>query len=101
MVMSGDTLCDGSTSRLEAILLIHDKFLRCLMLSGANKDRYAALKSDLHNQYGFGMSYTDVFTKSHVWKFGLKSIDLKYAHYSRDSGLTADMITGGFKFVME
>ncbi|MGB5264286.1 MAG: DUF3570 domain-containing protein [Lutimonas sp.] len=53
------------------------------------------------NQYGFGVSYTDVFTKSHIWKFGLKSIDLKYAHYSRNSGLTADMITGGFKFVME
>jgi len=68
-------------------------------------DKYYTSDYDLSkfsaNQYGFGMSYTDVFTKSHVWKFGLKSIDLKYAHYSRDSGLTADMITGGFKFVME
>jgi hypothetical protein len=31
------------------------------MLSGANRDRYAALKSDLHNQYGYG---TDLYPKS-------------------------------------
>jgi hypothetical protein len=37
-----------------AILLVWDKFLGCLMLSGANRDRYANLKSELHNQYGFG-----------------------------------------------
>lgn len=68
-------------------------------------DKYYTSDYDLSefsaNQFGFGMSYIDVFTKSHIWHFGLKSIDLKYAHYSRDSGLTADMITGGFKFVME
>jgi hypothetical protein len=31
------------------------------MLSGANRDRYAALKADFHNQYGFG---TDLYPKS-------------------------------------
>jgi hypothetical protein len=31
------------------------------MLSGANRDRYAILKSDLHNQYGYG---TDLYPKS-------------------------------------
>ena len=37
-----------------AILLVWDEFLGCLMLSGANRDRYANLKSELHNQYRFG-----------------------------------------------
>jgi hypothetical protein len=38
---------------LLAITQCRDKFLGCLMLSGANKDSYAALKLDLNNQYGF------------------------------------------------
>jgi hypothetical protein len=39
---------------LIAIKQCCDEFLGCLMLSGANPDRYAGLKSDLNNQYGFG-----------------------------------------------
>jgi hypothetical protein len=27
-----------------------------------------------------GFSYTDIFAKSHIWQFGLKSIDLKYGY---------------------
>jgi hypothetical protein len=38
---------------LLAIKQSRDKFLGCLMLSGANNDRYVALKSNLNNQYGF------------------------------------------------
>ncbi|GGH46278.1 hypothetical protein IA57_09545 [Mangrovimonas yunxiaonensis] len=53
------------------------------------------------NQFGFGASYTDIFTKMHLWKFGLKSIDLKYYHYKRNNTLSAHMITGGFKFIMD
>ncbi|MFK5855255.1 MAG: DUF3570 domain-containing protein [Bacteroidota bacterium] len=53
------------------------------------------------NQYGFGVSYTDVFTKAHIWKFGLKSIDLKYNYYERDSGLKANIITAGIKFIIQ
>ena len=47
--------------RMRAIHLVRDEFLGCLMLSGANRDCYAALKADLHNQYGFG---TDLYPKS-------------------------------------
>ena len=50
------------------------------------------------NQYGFGVNYNDIFTKFHIGNFGLKSIDLKYNHYERNSGLTADIIAGGFNF---
>lgn len=53
------------------------------------------------NQYGFGISYTDIFTKSHIWKLGLKNIDVKYSNYKRNTGLTAGIISAGFKFVTE
>lgn len=53
------------------------------------------------NQYGFGVSYTDIFTKFHISKFGLKSLDLKYANYQRDTGLSANIVSLGLKFVMD
>ena len=53
------------------------------------------------NQFGFGISYTDIFTKTHIWKFGLKSIDLKFYQYDRNTTFTSSIITAGFKFVMD
>lgn len=53
------------------------------------------------NQFSLGVSYTDIFTKFHIWKLGLKSIDLKYTQYDRDNSLSANMISAGFKFVMD
>ncbi|WNH12096.1 hypothetical protein [Thalassobellus suaedae] len=53
------------------------------------------------NQYGFGVGYTDIFAKMHIAKFGLKSIDLKYINYKRNTGLTAGIISAGFKFEMD
>ncbi|OFX46763.1 MAG: hypothetical protein A2X13_05155 [Bacteroidetes bacterium GWC2_33_15] len=53
------------------------------------------------NQYGFGITYTDIFTNSHIWIFGLKSIDLKLNYYERDTGFNALFIVGGFKFVLD
>lgn len=53
------------------------------------------------SQYGFGVSYTDIFTGFHMGRLGLKSIDLKYMMYKRNTGLTASMISGGFKFVID
>ncbi|MGB5419790.1 DUF3570 domain-containing protein [Algibacter sp.] len=53
------------------------------------------------NQYGFGVSYTDIFAKWHIWKLGLKSVDLKYNNYNRNTGLSANIISAGFKFVMD
>lgn len=52
-------------------------------------------------QYGFGVSYTDLLTDFNIWNLGLKSIDLKYNKYDRDSGLSASIVTGGFKFIIE
>ncbi|WP_319503659.1 DUF3570 domain-containing protein [uncultured Draconibacterium sp.] len=53
------------------------------------------------NNYGFGVSYTDVFTKGHIWKLGLKSIDLKYHKYDRNSAFSASMFSFGVKFVVD
>jgi hypothetical protein len=53
------------------------------------------------NQFGFGVSYKDVFAKFHIWKFGLKSIDLKYNNYDRDNSLSSNIISAAFKFVMD
>uniref|UniRef100_UPI00404A3520 DUF3570 domain-containing protein n=1 Tax=Flavobacterium sp. TaxID=239 RepID=UPI00404A3520 len=51
------------------------------------------------NQYGIGIGYTDIFTNFKVWKFGLKNMDLRFSHYDRNDGLTANIITFGLKFV--
>ena len=51
------------------------------------------------NQFTFGVSYTDVFAKLHLWKYGLKSVDLKFAKYDRNSNFKASIITAGIKFI--
>ncbi|WP_346863993.1 DUF3570 domain-containing protein [uncultured Draconibacterium sp.] len=53
------------------------------------------------SNYGFGISYTDIFTSGHIWKFGLKSIDFKYNNYSRNSAFKANMFSLGVKFVLD
>lgn len=53
------------------------------------------------NQFGFGVSYTDIFTKTYIWKFGLKSIDLKFYQYDRNTTFSSNIITAGIKFVMD
>jgi len=53
------------------------------------------------NQYGFGVSYTDIFTKAHIWKFGIKNIDLRFHTYDRSNGLSAWIVSGAIKFVMQ
>ncbi|PNQ72263.1 hypothetical protein C1T31_13140 [Hanstruepera neustonica] len=53
------------------------------------------------HQYGFGFNYTDIFTAMHIWKFGLKSIDFRYGYYDRSDGLTANIFSAGFKFLLD
>ncbi|WP_229792639.1 DUF3570 domain-containing protein [Ulvibacter litoralis] len=53
------------------------------------------------NQFGFGISYTDIFAKAHIWKLGLKTIDLKFYQYDRDTSFSSSIITAGFNFVMD
>jgi len=53
------------------------------------------------NQYGFGFAYTDIFTSAKIWKFGLKNIDFRFNHYDRSDGLSSNIGSIGFKFVMQ
>lgn len=53
------------------------------------------------NQFGFGINYTDIFTKFRLLQFGLKSIDLKFYNYKRNTGLSSNILTAGFKFVQD
>lgn len=53
------------------------------------------------HQYGLGLKYYDAFTKFKVFKFGLKTFDLKYSIYRRSDGLNASIISTGFKFVLD
>ncbi|MCK0130005.1 DUF3570 domain-containing protein [Flavobacteriaceae bacterium F08102] len=53
------------------------------------------------NQYGFGVSYTDIFSNAHVWKLGLKNIDLRYNNYQRNTGLRANYVGLGCTFNMD
>ncbi len=53
------------------------------------------------NQYGLGLAYTDIFLEKGIWRLRLKSIDLKYNYYERNSGLKAHIATLGVKFVWE
>lgn len=55
---------------------------------------------DAH-QFGFGISYTDILTKLHVWKFGLKSINLRFNQYDRSTGLAASIFSGGLSFIVD
>lgn len=58
----------------------------------------AALHS---NQWGLGLSYTDIFTQRKIYKFGLKNVNLKYSHYGRSDGLKANIVSLGVKFVFD
>ncbi|UOB16760.1 DUF3570 domain-containing protein [Abyssalbus ytuae] len=53
------------------------------------------------HQYGLGISYKDIFTSTRIWKFGLKSVDLRFNQYSRSDGLDAFIVGFGIKFVQQ
>lgn len=53
------------------------------------------------NQLGLGISYTDIFAAAHIWKLGLKSIDLRFYQYDRNTTFTSSIVSAGFKFVMD
>lgn len=111
---------NSNTASIEVPIKITDKFTfypSYRYYSQTNADYFAPYEEHLStetfytsdydlskfnaNQYGFGVSYTDIFTKSHIWKLGIKSIDLKYANYKRNTGLSANIISAGIKFVMD
>jgi hypothetical protein len=53
------------------------------------------------SQYGFGMNYTDIFASASFFGMGVKNIDFRFNHYTRSDGLTANIGTLGFKFIID
>ncbi len=58
------------------------------------------------NKYGLGFTYTPLFGLGHFkyrkGKLGtFKAISLRYAHYDRSDGLTADVVTIGLQFKLK
>ena len=51
------------------------------------------------NQFGFGVSYTDIFAKTRLWNYGIKSIDLRFFQYDRNTTFSSGIITAGIKFL--
>jgi hypothetical protein len=47
--------------RALAVGTVREEYLAALMLSGANRDRFSLLRTDLQNQYGYG---NDLYPKS-------------------------------------
>ncbi len=67
-------------------------------------DRYYTSDYDVSsfdaNQYGIGVTYKDIFAQSKIWKFGLKSVNLRINRYERSTGLYANIGELGFKFIL-
>lgn len=59
------------------------------------------LSSYNSSQYGFGFQYKDIFTKTKLFFFGLKTVDLRYSYYDRSNGLNASIFTFGTTFVID
>jgi hypothetical protein len=51
------------------------------------------------NQFGLGLTYTDIFSAGKFFGLGIKNVDLRFNHYSRNDGLNSNIVTFGIKFV--
>ncbi len=53
------------------------------------------------NQWGIGLSYTNIFSTPKFLRLGLKNVNLRFGHYDRSDGLKANIVSFGFKYVFE
>lgn len=53
------------------------------------------------NQLGLGFRYAKVEGIGKIYRFSIKSLDIRYQHYKRSDGLSADMISTGIKIIFE
>ena len=53
------------------------------------------------NQFSLGVSYTDVFTKTKLWKLGIKSVDLRFSQYDRNTDFSSWIASFGIKLVLD
>ena len=69
----------------------------------SSKDTFYTSDYDLSGftstQFGFGISYKDIFTQFKVLGFGLKNADFRFQHYYRSDGLNAIIYGLSLKFI--
>ncbi|MDP5078038.1 MAG: DUF3570 domain-containing protein [Nonlabens sp.] len=53
------------------------------------------------SQLGLGISYTDIFAKAHLFNYGIKSVDLKFHNYNRNTTFNFNIVSLGIKFVQD
>lgn len=53
------------------------------------------------NQLGFGFKYSKPQGLSKIYRFTIKSVDMRYQHYNRSDGLQSDIISTGLKVIFE
>ena len=53
------------------------------------------------DQFGMGLSYTDVFATARIGRFGLKNLDLRIHRYMRNINFQAFLISAGARFVVD
>lgn len=53
------------------------------------------------NMYGVEFQYKDIFTRAKIYVFGLKSVNLRYSYYNRNTGLDASIFTLATLFVID
>lgn len=111
---------NSHTASIELPIKVHDKFTlypsyRFYNQTAADYFRpyKTALSTDSYytsdydlaeysaTQLGFGLSYTDIFAKLHLRKWGLKTIDLKVYVYDRNTSFSSGIMTLGVKFVRD
>ena len=71
-----------------------------LLSSSQYYTSYYDLSKFRSNQLGFGLKYVDIFTKLKVWDLGLKSVNINYSKYKRNSDFQSYIFSVGFKFVV-
>lgn len=52
-------------------------------------------------QYGLSIRYTDNFLKNKIFKFGLKTVEMKFNSYERNTGLKSGNLSIGLKFIKQ
>lgn len=53
------------------------------------------------HQFGVGFRYTKPTGLAKLYRFTIKSLDVRYQHYDRSDGLKSDIISTGFKIIFE
>ncbi len=53
------------------------------------------------NQWGIGLSYTNIFSQPKFLRLALKNVSLRFGHYDRSDGLKANIVSFGVKYVFE